>query len=200
VRTYSLTDAQDCRMLFAQLRKSGPPGAGTRITVGAADEHTAAGGLALQLARALAEAGRSVVMIDCIGDLTGAGISADGPGFYELVTGTAGFDTALHKDPESALHFVPSGFTQADRSMIADDAADLVFSALAENYDSVVVNAGADPQLLLECANINDAMVLCGNPARVDALAQTLSSIVSRDRILSVRSQTTTTFQAAIPA
>jgi Mrp family chromosome partitioning ATPase len=139
-------------------------------------------------------------MIDCIGDLTGAGISADGPGFYELVTGTAGFDAALHKDPESALHFVPSGFTQADRSMIADDAADLVFSALAENYDSVVVNAGADPQLLLECANINDAMVLCGNPARVDALAQTLSSIVSRDRILSVRSQPTTTFQAAIPA
>ncbi|MBO6674513.1 MAG: hypothetical protein JJ908_03815 [Rhizobiales bacterium] len=200
VRTYSLTDAQDCRMLFAHLRKSGPPGAGTRVTVGAADEHTVAGGLALHLARALAEAGRSVVMIDCIGDLSGAGISADGPGFYELVTGTAGFDSSLHKDPDSALHFVPSGFTQADRSMIADDAADLVFSALAENYDSVVVNAGADPQLLLECANINDAMVLCGNPARVNVLAQTLSSIVSRDRILSVRTQTATTFQAAIPA
>lgn len=84
--------------------------------------------------------------------------------------------------------------------MIADDAADLIFSALAETYDSVIVNAGADPQLLLECANINDGMVLCGNNASVNAMAQTLASLVSRERILAVRAQADSVFQAAVPA
>ncbi|WP_375569599.1 Wzz/FepE/Etk N-terminal domain-containing protein [Ahrensia marina] len=200
VRTYTLSDLQECRLLFAHLHRLAQPGVGTRITMGAADGQTSAGDVGLRLARAMANAGRSVVMMDCVGDLRSAGISADGPGFYELIMGTAGFDAALHKDPESPLHFVPSGFTQADRSMIADDAADLVVSALAEAYDTVIVNAGSDAQLLLECANINDGMVLCGEPERIDALAHTLASIVSRERILSVRPHAHTALQAAIPA
>jgi uncharacterized protein involved in exopolysaccharide biosynthesis/Mrp family chromosome partitioning ATPase len=200
VRAYTLSDVQDCRLLFAHLGRLSQPGVGTRITMGAADGHTSAGDVALRLARAMANAGRSVVMLDCVGDLRGAGITADGPGFYELVMGTAGFDAALHKDPQSALHFVPSGFSQAEQSMIADDAADLVVSALAEAYDTVIVNAGSDPQLLLQCANINDGMVLCGDIGRVNALAQTLASIVSRERILAVRASANTMLHAAIPA
>ncbi|MFK7791617.1 MAG: Wzz/FepE/Etk N-terminal domain-containing protein [Devosiaceae bacterium] len=201
MRTYTLSDANECRLLFGHLRRVGKNGAGTRITVGAADGHANAGDMALRMARAMAHAGRSVVMLDCVGDLNAAGISPNGPGFYELVTGAAGFDAALHKDPESPLHFVPSGFTQAQQSMIADDAADLVFSALSESYDSVIVNAGRNPQLLLECANINDAMVLCGDPTRIAALGQTLSTIVSRERILAVQlSAARPTLHAAIPA
>lgn len=200
VRAYTLSDVQDCRLLFAHLGRLSQPGVGTRITMGAADGHTSAGDVALRLARAMANAGRSVVMLDCVGDLRGAGITADGPGFYELVMGTAGFDAALHKDPQSALHFVPAGFSQAEQSMIADDAADLVVSALAEAYDTVIVNAGSDPQLLLQCANINDGMVLCGDIGRVNALAQTLASIVSRERILAVRASANTMLHAAIPA
>lgn len=200
VRTYTLSDVQECRLLFAHLSRLAQPGSGTRITVGAADVQTSAGDVALRLARAMANAGRSVVMMDCVGDLRGSGITADGPGFYELVMGTVGFDAALHKDPQSALHFVPSGFSQADRSMIADDAADLVVSALAEAYDTVIINAGSDAQLLLECANINDGMVLSGDLGRVNALAHTLANIVSRERILAVRANANAPLQAAIPA
>lgn len=196
VSSYGLDDPSDCRRLFAHLRRIGPQDTGTRITVGAADGSVVAGDIALSLARAMAQAGRSTLMMDCVGDLLGRDICPDGPGFYELVTGTAGFDTALHRDKESQLHLVPSGFVLADRSMIADDAADLIFSALASNYDAVIVNAGRDPQLMLECATINDCMVLAGDPARITALGHTLSSIVPRDRIMAVR--TTAVLQAAV--
>jgi uncharacterized protein involved in exopolysaccharide biosynthesis/Mrp family chromosome partitioning ATPase len=185
--SYSLGDPSDCRRLFAHLRRVGPQEGGTRITVGAADGSVVAGDIALNLARAMAQAGRSTLMMDCVGDLLGRDICPDGPGFYELVTGTAGFDTALHRDPQSQLHLVPSGFVQADRSMIADDAADLIMSALASNYDAVIVNAGRDPQLMLECAMINDCMVLSGDAGRVAALGHTLSSIVSRNQLIAVR-------------
>lgn len=191
VRSYALSDPSDCRRLFAHIRRVGPQDAGTRITVGAADGSVVAGDVALGLARAMAAAGRSILMMDCVGDLNGRDICPDGPGFYELVTGTAGFDTALHRDPESELHLVPSGFIQADRSMIADDAADLIMSALASSYDAVIVNAGRDPQLMLECAMINDCMVLSGGQARIAALGHTLSGIVPRDRLIAVRPGTT---------
>lgn len=187
VRSYALNDPSDCRRLFAHIRRVGPQDGGTRITVGAADSSVLAGDIALNLARAMAQAGRSTLMMDCVGDLLGRDICPDGPGFYELVTGAAGFDAALHRDPESQLHIVPSGFVQADRSMIADDAADLIMSALASNYDAVIVNAGRDPQLMLECATINDCMVLSGDPGRIAALGHTLSSIVSRERLIAVR-------------
>lgn len=187
VRSYALDDSSDCRSLFAHLRRVGPQEGGARITVGAADGSVLAGDIALNLARAMAQAGRSTLMMDCVGDLLGRDICPDGPGFYELVTGTAGFDTALHRDPQSELHIVPSGFVQADRSMIADDAADLIMSALASSYDAVIINAGRDPQLMLECATINDCMVLGGDPRRIAALGHTLSSIVSRERLIAVQ-------------
>lgn len=186
--SYVLTDPSDCRRLFAHLRRiSTPGGEGLRVTMGASDASVNAGEVGLRLARAMAHSGRSVVFVDCVGDLAGGGLGADGPGFYELVTGAAGFDAALHRDMHTPLHIVPSGFALADRSMIADDAADLVFSALAGSYESVIVNAGRDPQLLLECARINDCMVLGGQGARIASLANTLSSIVARDRLIAVQ-------------
>lgn len=193
VRSYALDDPSECRRLFAHIRRVGPQEGGVRITVGAADGSILAGDVALSLARAMARADRSTLMMDCVGELLGRDICPDGPGFYELVTGTAGFDAALHRDPESQLHIVPSGFVQADRSMIADDAADLIMSALASNYDAVIVNAGRDPQLMLECATINDCMILSGDPGRIAALGHTLSSIVSRERLIAVRSNISAT-------
>lgn len=186
--TYALADPSDCRRLFSHLRTIGLGAEdGLRTTVGAADTSHTAGEIALRLARATAQAGRSVVMIDCVGDLRALGMGPNGPGFQELVTGSVAFDAALHKDPKSSLHIVPGGFTLADRDMIADDAADLVFSAFASSYDSVIVNAGRDAQLLLECARINDCMVLGGRANRVAALAQTLSALVPEDRMIAVQ-------------
>ena len=187
-QTYALGDPGDCRRLFAHLRRLGLGAQeGLRVTVGSSDASVHAGDVALRLGRATAQAGRSTVLVDCIGDLRDANLCPDGPGFYELVTGAVTFDAALHKDPKSGLHLVPAGFALAERSMIADDAADLVLSAFSTSYDAVVVNAGRDPQLLLECARINDVMVLGGQPNRIAALAQTLSSLVPRDRVIAVQ-------------
>ncbi|MEM1289388.1 MAG: exopolysaccharide transport family protein [Pseudomonadota bacterium] len=186
-RTFALADPVECRHLFAHLRSVGLGSEALRITVGASDSSINAGDVALRLARATAQAGRSVVFIDCVGDLRGADLTPDGPGFFELITGKVMFDTALHKDPKSSLHVVPAGYSIAERHMVADDAADLVLNAFATSYEAVIVNAGRDPQLLLECARINDVMVLGGQPNRVAALAQTLSSIVPADRMLAVQ-------------
>ncbi len=187
LRTYDLSDADECRLLFSHLRRASHPGFGTRVTVGASDERTAAGVVGLKLGRAMARAGRSVVMLDCVGELLAKGVTADGPGFHELVTGTAGFGEALHGDEDSPLHIIPAGFSKVDMARIADDAADLVLSALAENYEAVIVNAGHDPRLLLDCARINDVMVLSGMEARNTALARTLSSVVAPEHVMAVR-------------
>jgi succinoglycan biosynthesis transport protein ExoP len=185
--SYALDGGDGEQAVMARLRALAASTPGARLIVGAADDSAVAGEVALHLARALADQSPSVVMMDCAGDLRGKAMAPDGPGFYELITGSVGFDAALHRDRQSPLHLVPAGFSQADRSMIADDAADLVISALAETYDIVMVNVGHDQDLLRDCAGFSDGMILCGEPGHISALASRLSGLVPPDRLVSVR-------------
>ena len=186
-RAYRLSDPTSSASLFAELQRLSRGGKGTRTTLAAIPGNNQAGMDGLLLARAAAKSGRATTYIDCIGDLAGFIPVPDGPGFYELVTGAAGFDEALHRDPESPLHIVPAGFRKAEAHMVADDAADLIFSALSEAYDLVLINTGRDGTLLVDCARITDAVAILGSGHADLAMVAALEPVVSKDRVVMVQ-------------
>ncbi|MEM1284114.1 MAG: Wzz/FepE/Etk N-terminal domain-containing protein [Pseudomonadota bacterium] len=186
-RAYRLSDGTSSAQLFAELNRLSRSGQGTCTTLAAIPGNNQAGMDGLLLARAAAKSGRATTYIDCIGDLAGLIPVPDGPGFYELVTGAAGFDEALHRDPESPLHIVPAGFQKAEPHMVADDAADLIFSALSEAYDLVLINTGRDGSLLVDCARITDAVAILGSGHADLAMVAALEPVVSKDRVVMVQ-------------
>lgn len=186
---FHLDDPLGLESVLLRLRGFAAPGAGARIAFADLQGTDVHGLTSLHLARAAARSNRATVYIDCTGKLAGVTALPDGPGFYELVTGEAGFDVALHRDSESSLHIVPAGFQVADGHMVTDDAADLIFSALAEAYDLVVINAGQDGKLLVDCARITDGAVIGGTGPASLAMASALEPVVATGRIVMVQAQ-----------
>ncbi len=104
-----------------------------------------AAGEALGLAKALASAGKSVVLVDwsstasSLADRTGG---APQPGLAQLIQGDAAFEDVIQKLADTEAHFVPSGDVLVDQSVIFDaDRANLVLDAMDEAFEHVVVFA-----------------------------------------------------------
>ncbi len=100
-------------------------------------------GTALKLARGLAKAGRSVVIVDAGVDGSGlagsAGIAA-GPGLREVIAGDARFEDVLVRDAESGVGFVPAGAPAL--ATVAVEARDQLVPSLellSESYEQVFV-------------------------------------------------------------
>jgi polysaccharide biosynthesis transport protein len=109
---------------------------GDRPNVDAAHEATA-------LAKALAAAGKSVVLVDWanggskLADMTGG---AAAPGIAQLIQGEAAFEDVLQKLADTDAHFVPAGDALDEPTLVFDaDRANLVLDALDEAYDHIVV-------------------------------------------------------------
>ena len=91
---------------------------------------------ASQFARALAFEGRTILVI------FGAG-SGRRLGLSELVSGTASFSEAIHREAGSRLHILPPGHCRT----VPGVGLNVVMDALAETYDFVVLAAlDEDPQ------------------------------------------------------
>ncbi len=100
---------------------------------------------ALALAKGLAAAGKSVVIVDwsstasSLADLTG-GVAV--PGLAQLVQGDVAFEDVIQKLADTEAHFVPAGDALADQSVIFDaDRANLVLDAMDEAFEHIVVFA-----------------------------------------------------------
>ncbi|SOD97201.1 Wzz/FepE/Etk N-terminal domain-containing protein [Caenispirillum bisanense] len=101
--------------------------------------------LALWLARAAAQAGRSAVLVDC--DLRRPSVAAalglaEGPTLVDVLAGTADLESALVADPRSALTVLPAGragFAALDIAE-APALADLL-ATLKARFEVVVVDA-----------------------------------------------------------
>jgi polysaccharide biosynthesis transport protein len=110
---------------------------GDRPNVDAASE-------AIALAKALAAAGKSVVLVDWanggsrLADMTGGATS---PGIAQLIQGDAAFEDVLQKLADTDAHFVPAGEPLDEPTLVFDaDRANLVLDALDEAYDHIVVH------------------------------------------------------------
>jgi Mrp family chromosome partitioning ATPase/capsular polysaccharide biosynthesis protein len=104
-------------------------------------------GIAIKLARALAENGGRVVLVELgSGDDAIKAISSDpsAGGLAELAAGTASFSAIITKDKQSALNLITSGRTPADRlTILSAPGMAPTFAALARSYDHLVLDAGA---------------------------------------------------------
>jgi uncharacterized protein involved in exopolysaccharide biosynthesis/Mrp family chromosome partitioning ATPase len=98
------------------------------------------------LARYLASDGASVIVID----MTGAGASSRamiGPhkvvGIKDLLAGIVSFSDVIHSDRGSRAHIIPTGTASAEAAAIAGDRLHMIFDALENTYDFVIIDCGA---------------------------------------------------------
>jgi Mrp family chromosome partitioning ATPase len=104
-------------------------------------------GIAIKLARAVAENGGRVVLVELgSGNDAIKAISTDpsAAGLAELAAGTASFGEIITKDKQSALNLIISGRTPPDRlALLSAPWMAAMFAALARSYDHLVLDAGA---------------------------------------------------------
>lgn len=127
-----------------RLRQSG--GADSRIAVLGTLRGLDTTGIALKLARGLAEDARVVLVGLGAGDaeITAASNEPAADGLAELADGTATFGDIITKDRLSRSHLITSGHAPADRLALLDAPGMTTrFAALARSYDYIIVNAGA---------------------------------------------------------
>jgi uncharacterized protein involved in exopolysaccharide biosynthesis/Mrp family chromosome partitioning ATPase len=97
------------------------------------------------LARAVAEMGRKIILIDMTGSALPTRLMADSaslPGITDLLTGEAAFADTIHGDRLSDAHILPQGTSDAQRAMRGADRLSMIIDALANAYDLVLVECG----------------------------------------------------------
>ncbi|WP_037066252.1 GumC family protein [Allorhizobium undicola] len=97
------------------------------------------------LARYVADAGRSVILVD----MTGSGAPTlamaqhhDLPGVTDLLCGDAAFGETIHADRSSSAHILPQGAADIRQALRGLDRLTMITDALTDAYDLVVVECG----------------------------------------------------------
>ncbi|SCW28378.1 exopolysaccharide transport protein family [Rhizobium mongolense subsp. loessense] len=100
----------------------------------------------VSLARALADVGQRVVLVD----MTGSGYPTElmgddpnAPGVTDLLCGAAAFGETIHGDRDSDAHLIPQGISDIRQAMRGADRLSLLLDALSSAYDLVIVECGA---------------------------------------------------------
>ncbi len=99
----------------------------------------------VMLARELAEAGHTVVLVDMTGSSCPTRLMASGkalPGITDLLTGAAAFADTIHPDRLSDAHVVPRGTADGATAMRSADRLGMIIDGLAGVYDVVLVECG----------------------------------------------------------
>lgn len=100
----------------------------------------------VMLARAVSESGRTVVLVDMTASACPTRLMAPSsnlPGITDLLAGEVNFADTIHNDRLSSAHIVPQGKTPAHEAMRVIDRLTMVVSALADVYDTVLIECGA---------------------------------------------------------
>jgi uncharacterized protein involved in exopolysaccharide biosynthesis/Mrp family chromosome partitioning ATPase len=99
----------------------------------------------LQLARGLAVAGHSTVLVDMSGTWTGSTAQlglAEQMGTTDILCGRAGFSEIIQKDERTGLHVVPAGKASLGEAATGMGRMPMVLDALQDNYDFVLIDCG----------------------------------------------------------
>ncbi|MCO5730679.1 exopolysaccharide transport family protein [Rhizobium sp. SSA_523] len=97
------------------------------------------------LAREIAEAGRTVVLVDMTGSGCPTRLMAESsrlPGITDLLCGTTPFGETIHPDRLSEAHIIPQGNADAEQAMRGADRLTMILDALTGAYDLVLVECG----------------------------------------------------------
>jgi uncharacterized protein involved in exopolysaccharide biosynthesis len=103
---------------------------------------------ARELARALSEAERKVVLVHWSlqgSDLEGGALRRALPGINDLIVGTRTFEEIIRTLDGTGVHVIEAGATVTDRSAALEpNRLNMVFDALDEVYDTIVVAAARE--------------------------------------------------------
>ncbi len=97
------------------------------------------------LARELADRGHWTVIVDMTGSACPTRFMAtrrDLPGITDLLTGEAAFADCIHPDRQSSADIVPQGNADIRQAMRGADRLAMIVDALADVYDTVLVECG----------------------------------------------------------
>ncbi|WP_275790387.1 GumC family protein [Pararhizobium gei] len=100
---------------------------------------------AVMLARLVAEEGRKVVLIDLTGTACPTRLmaqSGDLAGITNLLAGEIAFTETIHADRLSDAHIIPQGDADAGIAMRGIERLQMIFDALENAYDTVLVECG----------------------------------------------------------
>ncbi|WP_337266578.1 exopolysaccharide transport family protein [Oryzifoliimicrobium ureilyticus] len=101
---------------------------------------------AVSLARALADAGKRVVLLDLTTSGCPTGLMMAEPnaaGVTDLLAGAVAFGDTIHIDRLSEVHIVPQGKGDLHLAMRGADRLSILIDALVSAYETVVVECGA---------------------------------------------------------
>jgi succinoglycan biosynthesis transport protein ExoP len=128
---------------------------------------------AIELAKAMAEAGADVIVIDWSPEGRGGLSERMGieprAGFNELLQGRATFEDVVTRIPGSGAHLIPAGAAVLDRDRLLDaDQLNLTLDALDTAYDHILVVARKDVARALFGAILGrfDAGITVSEPRR----------------------------------
>lgn len=151
-------------------------GGGYRTLMAGETDLMGISGHGIELAKALADIGQSVILIDWAPE--GDGVShalalPAGPGIAELLAGTATFEQIIRRMPGSDAHVIGTGtFEESDALAPDPDRLNLILDALDEAYDQVIVAGRTEPaRIFFETIEGRvDCGVLIADPARSGAV------------------------------
>ena len=151
---------------------------GFRALMTGSSEPLDVGAEAVELAKAMAEAGSDVMLIDWspegdgIADQLGFEPRA---GFNELLQGSASFEDVVTRIPASGAHFIAAGHAVRDRDTLLDpDRVNLTLDALDTAYDQIVIVGRKDVARALFETILGrfDAGIIVSEPRRRGTLAE----------------------------
>src|SRR4029079_15100776 len=116
---------------------------GFRTLIAGETDGIDAGAAGVDLAKALAEAGADVMLVDWCTDGHGVAEAIGAqthPGLSELLQGTARFEDVVARVPGSTAHLIPAGTAALSPQVMLDpDQINLALDALDTAYDHIVV-------------------------------------------------------------
>lgn len=129
---------------------------------------------AIELAKALADLGHSVVLVDWSpeGDGVAHAVSmTDSPGIGDLLGGRATFEQIIRRIPDSDAHVIGAGTLDAAHAT-DPDRLNLILDALDEVYDQVVIAGRNEParSFFETIGGRVDCGVLVADPGRVGSV------------------------------
>jgi succinoglycan biosynthesis transport protein ExoP len=158
--------------IAAALREAGE--AGRRVAVIGSAREVGTSLTAIALARSLARSAR-VVLVDLAFNAPNLDVISENPsapGIAELVRGAASFSHVITRDRFSRAHLVAAGRVQADTGALLNSyMLASALDALANSYDHVVIDAGAQSDIALApMVRIAPRAVLVAGPAQESAV------------------------------
>ena len=165
----------------ASLQQAGDAGRSVAVIGAARDVGTTLSAIAL--ARALAETSRVVLIDLAFASPNIEVISSDpsAPGIAELVRGEASFGDVITRDQATRLHLVAAGQVGNDaEGIFVSQMLWAAIGALAQSYDHLVIDAGAQSETSLEpIKEIAPVAVLVGGVATPGSALSALSEELS---------------------